>query len=417
MRKIYILFILLITTLIVSAQQPDYNPYSPVDMSTKDWRLAVHSFYNNHNNSNYLTNEFSFAINDSKYIDEELKNRQMNKIKGDVTAGRSSLAGFGIWLNSQKKENNIFYYLGLDSQQILDGILDPDLIGLALYGNKHYAGQNLTISKSEYTNIYFNRIKAGIGKTIGNNDYKHTLSAVVGFTIGQNFNYLNIAEAQLYTQTDGDYLDIDIQAETQMADTSWANVFTINGMGASVDLHYSLYKEQDFFIAVNLHNLGFIQWNKNPYTASIDTSFHFEGSTNQQVPDDFSKDKLRKLIFPNASTSSFTKSLDFDIQFTAGKYFQNGEFYVGINTTFYPSLISSYRAELFATWNIKNRLSLTPIFAYSSFNKVNIGLAMGVKIWKSISLRAGSSYFNSAFNSQSPVGQGGFVSIVFIPSP
>lgn len=418
MQKIYSLILILFTTLSINAQQATYNPYFPIDNSSKDWNFAAHTFYDNHNNSNSLTNEFSFALNNSKYIDEELKDRQMSKLDGSILIGRIFRGGFGVWLNSKKTKNTCFY-IGMDFQEVLDGQVDPNFVGVLMYGNKRYAGENLHISNTEYTNTYFNRLKFGMGKTFGDNQIKHTISGLLGFTIGQNHDYLNVQSADIYTQIDGDYLDMAIQAETQLADTVWGDLFTVNGLGASADLRYSMYKEKDFFLAININNLGFVNWNGSPFTASSDTNFRFEGiendsASNNQIPNNFSQDNLRDLIFKNPSSSSFTQILPFDINITAGKYFSNGKFYVGINSTFYPTLIAAYRAELFATWNIKDKFQLSPIIGYSSYQKVNIGLSVGVQLWESLYLRAGSSYLNSMFNTDAPAGQGGFISVVFV---
>jgi len=417
MNKVYTL-LLLVFTLSLNAQQANYNPYFPWDNSAKDWKIAAQIFYDNHNNSNSLTNEFASALNKSEYLSEDIKDNQISKLDGQVLVGRTFKGGVGFWLNS-KKEKGPFNYIGMDSQEILDGQIDPDFIGLVMYGNKKYAGQTINMTNTEYKNTYFNRIKFGMGKTFGSESVKHTVSGILGFTIGQNNDYLKVNNASVFTQLDGDYLDLAIQAETKLADTVWGNVFTINGMGASIDLHYSAHKEKNFFIAVNIHNLGFVNWNGAPFTASADTNFRFDGiendsTNNDQIPDDFSQDKLRDMIFKNPSYSSFTEALPFDINLTAGKYISDGKFYIGLNTTFYPTLIANYRVELFGTWNIKNRFQITPLFGYSSYNKLNMGIALGVQLWESLYLRAGSSYLNSMFIANAPAGQGGFISIVFV---
>jgi len=406
-------------SLTVNAQQPDYNPYFPVDKSKTDWGMAAHVFYNNHNNSNSLSNEFTSAYNQSQYISPELKERQMNELNGAVLVGRTYRGSMGLWLKNKEKQHAPFFYFGVDFQEVLDGQVDEDFVGLVLYGNKRYAGQELNISHSEYTNTYFNRIKLGMGKTFEKGEIVHSLTGTIGLTFGQNFDYFNVSNATLFTQTDGEYLDMAIQAETKLGDTVWGNIFTVNGLGASADLHYSLHKDQNFFLALNIHNLGFVRWNGGPFVATADTSLRFQGldndsTNNEQIPSDFSPKGLRNLIFKNPDNTAFTETLPFHINFTAGKYFSGNRFYVGVNTHYYPNLISAFRAELFATWNIQEKYQITPIIAYSSFRKVNVGLAVGAHLWNSLSIRIGSSYLNSMFIKNSPAGQGGFVSLVFV---
>jgi len=153
MQKIYILLSLLCFAFMGIAQQVDYHPYFPQKINADEWKFATHAFYNNHNNSNSLTNEFSLSLNNSEFISDEMKDQQINLLDGPVLVGRNSSAGFGAWLNNQ--HNHFFYYIGLDAQQVLDGQVNPNLVGLVFYGNKPYAGEQLDVSNTEYYNIYF----------------------------------------------------------------------------------------------------------------------------------------------------------------------------------------------------------------------------------------------------------------------
>lgn len=419
MKKISALFSLIILAIIGYSQAPNYNTYFPESLNSTNWNFAAHTFYDIHNNSNYLSNEFSFALNNSEFIDDAMKQRQIEKLKGSVLAGRTSKAGLGVWFRNRKKENNLFYYFGLDAQQNLYAEVDPNLIKLVLRGNKPFAGSNLKIVNTNYNNVYFNRIRFGMGKSIIKDKTTHTFSAILGLTDGQNLDEVNLKTASVFTEENGDYLELDVQAETQRGNTAWGNLFTINGLGASVDLHYSVLKEKDFYFALNINNIGFINWNQSPFTASVDTSLSFTGIQNDtnnldEIPSDFSTDNLRDIVFENPNTSSFMQALPYGINLTAGKFLKEGKFYLGLNTHLYPSPIFNYRAEVFATWNMKNKFQLTPIIAYSSFAKLNVGLAIGVEFWDSFHIRAGTTYLNSMFISDAPVGQGGFISLVFI---
>lgn len=419
MKKSVLLLSFILFAAIGFVQTPNYNPYFPQGLNSKDWKFAAHTFYDIHNNSNYLSNEFSFALNNSEFIDESMKERQIDQLKGSVLAGRTSKVELGVWYRNSNKENNLFYYVGLDAQQNLVAEVDPNLIKLVLNGNKPYAGTPLIIENTNYKNIYFNRIKLGLGKSLATNETTHTLSAIFGVTDGQNLDEINIESASVFTEQNGDFLELNVVAETQRGNTAWGNLFTINGLGASVDLHYSILKDKDFYFAVNINNIGFINWNKSTFSANVDTSFSFTGIQNDtnnldEIPNDFSTDNLRDIVFENPNTSSFLQALPYDINLNAGKFIKEGKFYIGMNTHLYPSAIFNYRAEFFATWNMKNRFQLSPIIAYSSFAKLNVGLAIGFELWETFQIRAGTSYLNSMFISDSPVGQGGFISLVFI---
>jgi hypothetical protein len=214
-----------------------------------------------------------------------------------------------------------------------------------------------------------------------------------------------------------------VQAGTQASDTVWAGVFDINGLGLTFDLAYSVHKEQDYYFAISAKNLGFIHWNGNTFTASIDTAFRFEGisldttsGANGNVPGDYSYRNLRRLLFKDPDGSSFTKGTPLILNLSGGKYFAGGRFYAGMNAWFYPSLAANYKVELFATFNHRSVFQLTPILSYSAYQKVHVGLAAGLRLGNDLLLQAGSQYLDSFFIGGQPAGQGGFFRLVFNPS-
>ncbi|OYT15042.1 MAG: hypothetical protein B7C24_15135 [Bacteroidetes bacterium 4572_77] len=400
-------------------QQAFENTYAPVLHKNKDWKLAAHTYYTQDNNSNYLSNEFSYALNNGQFIDSDSKDQQMSKIEGPIRAQRLSDGGFGVWINQAKKEKPFYFYAGMDVQQVMDAEIHENFFGLALYGNKKYAGEKISFSNTQYANTYFNRLKFGLGKTINSQGLIHSFSGILAFSIGQNYSYYLINEAHLFTPVDGDYLELDINAEAQLGNTTWGDIFTINGLGLSADLYYAVLKEKQFFASIKIHNLGFVHWNKSPFSALIDTNYRFDGLSNdssqsQEIPENFAQQDIRDLIFPNPDHSSFNKMLPLDIKLSAGKYLMQGNLYIGTKIDIYPSLIANYRAELFATWYLKPQLQLTPIISYSSFNKLYLGFAFSWQIKEMIYIKAGSSYLNTTFNPASPVGQGGFLSLTLV---
>ncbi len=389
-----------------------YYNYYPTDINKTEWKLCGHLYYQTHNNSDQLTNEFAQAVNNSEYLSHEFKMKQLAKLDGSSYVNRLSKGAMGFWLRKEK----LSWYIGMDFQQVLDGRIDEDLTKLMLMGNAPYAGQTLDFEKTDYMNVYFNRLKLGLSKTIDKKSAQHTISGLVAFTIGQNYNDTELSSGFAFTEVNGEYLDLSIQAQTQMSDTVWADIFTFAGYGASLDLDYSFLKKENFFIHLGFKNMGFVNWSKAPFQSTADTSIHFSGideDGENNIPNDFSESSLRNLIFKEVDGSSFTKLLPYNFHLSAGKYFAQSKFYVGVNTVFYPSLHYNYRAELFLTWNIKDLVRVSPLLAYSSFNTFNYGLAAETTLWEKLSIRAGSSYLNTAFDKESPLGQGFFLSLVF----
>ncbi|MEZ5145718.1 MAG: DUF5723 family protein [Bacteroidales bacterium] len=416
--KVGIWMILMIWAGNVLAQMPGYTPYFPTSQNNAGWKYNLRAFYSDDANSNHFTNDFFAAVNSSELLTDEMKDDQINNLNGQTFTGRIRQSGLDAWFNSKQKPGSMFYYFGVDFQNVLDSQLDSDLIRILLKGNKPYAGQTLYINNSEYLNQYFNRIKGGVGFYFGSGEVVHAVSAKLALSIGQNYDQVGVSGSSFYTHPEGDYLDLSLHAETQAADTSWGKLTDINGLGVSTDLYYSIQKEKDFYAGICIQNLGFISWSGNPFVASMDSTFRFSGISNdttgnQDIPTNYSYDNLRRLIFDNPDDSPFTESLPMILNLSAGKFFSEGKFYAGLSAYYYPSLISNYRLEVFGTWNLKDQIRITPIVAFSSYSKINYGLAADWHISEHIILRAGSTYLNSYFSKTAIVGRGGFVSLQF----
>lgn len=412
MKKLTILLFSICFTSAVWAQESLYYTYFPTDIYQTDWKLGGHLFYQTHNNSDQLTNEFAKAVYNSEYLSHDFKLKQLANLEGSSYVNRISAGNMGFWLRKEK----ISWYIGMDFQQVLDGRIDEDLTKLMLMGNAPYAGQSLKFEKTDYMNVYFNRLKLGLSKTFDKEDRQHSITALAAFTVGQNYNYTELTSGAAFTQENGEYLDLSIMGETQMSDTVWADLFTFAGYGASFDLDYSFLKKDQFFLNIGIKNLGFVLWNKAPFQSTADTSIHFTGLNEEgenEIPVDFSESSLRDLIFKEVDGSSFSRGLPYHLHLSVGKFLAQSKLYIGLNTLLYPSLHYHYRAELFLSWNIKNALRLSPILAYNAYQSFNFGLAAETTLWNKLSIRAGSSYLNTTFNKESPLGQGFFVSLVF----
>jgi len=302
----------------------------------------------------------------------------------------------------------------------LDTYLDKDLIKLLMLGNKAFAGETLSATDSKYKSLYYNQIKGGMGHVFSIGKSIHHLSWNLSLNLGQNYNYLQINNSSLFTDPFGDYLDIVARAGTKLSDTVWAEVYEVKGYGGSIGAEYSFSIPGNIYTGISIQNLGFINWSGNTFSGEIDTSFVFEGfavdtvqTQGTTLTDDFSTDGIRRLLFKNPDYSAFNTTLPLSIKFSAGKYFAGNRFYTGLNCTYYPSLSADLMFEFFATWNYKNTLYLTPLIAYSSYEKVNYGLSIGINIHNRVSIHAGSVYLNSMFSNEEILGQGGFVRLTY----
>ena len=421
MIRLIIINIILISSISLFSQNKlDYPYYPEYPSNNTDWKWKASFYWNEDVNSDALTNEFAGQINKSGYIDQSLISDQVENMNDKVLTGQLRDIGFEAYINSSKNPGNKYFHIAVQHQMNLDTYLDDGLLKLILMGNKPFAGQTISIPNSSYTGLYFNQLKFGMGYiTTSSSGGYHQFSWDVGVTLGQNYNDLQLQNSSIYTHPEGDYLDIEASIQTKLSDTIWAEVYQVNGIGLATDLRYAYTKPGDFNIGIDLNNLGFIAWAGNTYNGSFDSTFTFNGigidsTGNGNIPDDYSSDGLRNLIFKDANSESFVTSVPINIRLTAGKFFSNEKLYAGIKAAYYPMLSAKFMMEGFITWNYNNKLFVTPLVMYSSYAKLNYGLGLGWKIHDKFHIQLGSAYLNSMFKNDGLLGSGGFIKLVFV---
>ena len=421
MNRLLYIFLISFLANVSFAQVEMQSPYFPdTREDNTDWKWKAVANWNEAVNSNAFSNDFVKAIDKSRFLDDQLIDDQLANMGDKTHAGQIRSIGGRFYLNSNKKPGKQYLFFGIEHQHFLDTYLDKDLLALFLKGNKPFAGETLTAPNSKFYNIYFNQLSGGMGYKFGNEDVKQQLQWGVAFNIGQNYDYITLENAVFYTDPDGEYLDVALSAEIKLSDTVWAEFYEVKGIGLSGELLYSYTKADDFHFDVSFKNLGFVRWNKNAFSGTIDTSFVFNGLENDTVdsgggslPSDFDKNALRRLLFPDAGTGSFNTVLPLKVGFSAGKFISGGKFYLGVKGEYYPFLKAPLMLEAFGTWNVKDIACISPVLLYSSYGKLNFGLSLGANITKNLRLDIGSSYLNSMFSNSSLAGQGGFVKLGF----
>jgi hypothetical protein len=152
-----------------------------------------------------------------------------------------------------------------------------DAFNVIFYGNAMYAGDSAHFDGSSFLGITFRQLQLGWQKSFGQKDAPWSIFVGVSFLQGITANDLTVTKGNLYTEQNGEYVNLNSDFQYWTSDSTAAQLSNFKGIGASGDvvLSFPLGKKGNFKFAIN--DLGFIRWSKLSKGYAGDTSIHFEG--------------------------------------------------------------------------------------------------------------------------------------------
>jgi hypothetical protein len=296
-KLIFLLF--LIPTL--SYGQQDYQGNLIFDRGTDEQRTFILDGALEYQSTG-VNMDFVNAFLFNKVIDNDLKDQVSGNLttlnrfgfqwQGGIAVEQLAdtlLGGRGKWM------------IGLQNRNLAGIRFPKDVFDLAFYGNAGFAGQEASLKDIQFDQYRFNQLYFGFER-IWEKESQPTFVGGMAFSLyqGVSHTHLEFGRGSLYTEELGQYLDLDMQMELNATDTNNTSAFSINGIGAGLDLHLELRSKVTFSLDVS--DLGIISWNNRSVFYKQDTSFRFNGyeATNildleNGLPDIANEDSLMEL--------------------------------------------------------------------------------------------------------------------------
>ena len=161
--------------------------------------------------------------------------------------------------------------IALQHKHLAYSSYNKNLAQLALYGNATLTGENLSLAP--FNTSYYRYSELAFGFRF-HEDFHLTTSVI----LGHQFANIQTNTANFYTAENGSYIDYDLSLEVHYTDTTFADIFDNRGLGAAFGLYYEQEKE-DFLIRLSANDIGFIRWDDDCTNLYIDTTYHFDGIT------------------------------------------------------------------------------------------------------------------------------------------
>ena len=229
--------------------------------------------------SNALTIDLASTYFRNEFINDGVKNVVSDKLETSNRFG----AGFNYELNYRYHPDSIFgltnsfYQIGFRDIFHLDARFNNDVFELYFRGNKKYAGKKADLGNFEFKQLFYQQLNFAFGHYFTKFDNTFEYSIGLNFNKGHKLLTIQAFDASLFTQEDGEYLDLDADIAIHRNDSAKNDKIAFNGIGGSIDFYFKWTDKKNRSLEFKAQNLGAIVWNKQSAFIEADTAFRFEG--------------------------------------------------------------------------------------------------------------------------------------------
>ncbi|MBK5284631.1 MAG: hypothetical protein JJE25_04460 [Bacteroidia bacterium] len=422
MRKLFTLIFLL------SAACESYSQFDSRLSGFPDF--SPHEFYPGKRNvclsseyyfgSNGITNEFFNSYFLNRYINDELKNKVINRLGNSnnrLGAGFNTSLYF-TYKTKQLNNVNKLFFAGISNRNFAEWLFSRDLFTLLFKGNKSYAGKTADFDATHFRLYQYQKMTWGT-MNVTDDVSKVSYGFSGSLLIGQQLQDINVS-GNLFTSDNGEFLDLRANGNLHASDSAHSSLASVNGLGVSGDLFFHYNVSELFKISFSVNDFGLMKWNDKTSLVSVDTNFHFEG-VNVNDLFDFSDS-----VFTNSSLSdsaqaeqflTHRKTQSYSVVLPARAaleltYLLNDS---TVSLTLRDEVMSgdAYRnlATLRLGWKATGKIILSFEASYGGYGNLNAGIIASFLVKKNYSLTIGSHAVNGFIAPAFSTSQGAFVSL------
>ena len=229
--------------------------------------------------SNALTIDLASTYFMNGFITNEMKDAVSSKLKSKNQFG----AGFRYEFSYRHRPDSMFglensyYQVGFRDIYHLDSRFNKDVFELYFRGNKNFAGKSADLGNFEFKQLFYQQLYFMFGHSFNRSENKFEYAIGLNFNKGHKLLAIEANDASIFTQQDGEYLDLNTELEIHRSDSAKNDKIAFNGIGGSIDLYFKWTDKKNRSLEFKAHNLGMIAWNKQSAFITSDTSFRFEG--------------------------------------------------------------------------------------------------------------------------------------------
>jgi len=351
--------------------------------------------------SNVFPNSFYTDFYKGGYLTEEVKQTAANKLKSINRFGGDADLGllFRHQLDTVFKQTGWSYTFRVAERRHLNLEMTKDFFNVGFFGNAMYENQTAKLAKFQFDFISYQQISLGLEKSIMIKENRHQVGIMASYLNGRNAQRALISKANLFTATDGEYLDLEIAGKYNRTDTLKNKQLIPNqakGAGFSADLYYQLVTKENHKLQISVLDFGYIYWKNSAIAYNYDTLFRFDGINiaNLITINDslikLSTDSLLDLGKRNSNKSFKTVlpawlNINYCHNLIPGKFTLNFIGRYRFNDVYLPFIAVG------GTYYFNQNTNASFSIGYGGYGNLNYGIMFQQRIWKYFTIGLGSN--------------------------
>ena len=256
-------------------------------------------------NSNALTTELVNKFIYGGYISTSVKDRVKRKLAYSDRVGGDVDYGMNVtWKpDSLFHKKNLSVNFSMKDRLHYDAGFSRDFFKVVMYGNKSFAGE--TADLGNFTLNVLRYQQARISLEWEGDTARGSYGVSASFLKGEKNLAIDADRASLSTSSDGTKIDLDLAMLMRQTDTAHTGIGAFNGYGVSTDFFYEfpyLTWYNEGILRMEVNDLGFMQWNTNSVYYKVDSSYHYDGVSINNILD------LKEHTLPSGNPDSIIKN-------------------------------------------------------------------------------------------------------------
>lgn len=353
-------------------------------------------------NSNAAPNGIPFSLLFNNPITDKVKQRGLDRLKTNLKYEDNLNTGVTYRRYLPKLDAQVFFQYKFRSMRNLHA--PKDAYHVIFFGNAPFENMRADLSNIRFQNYIYNQLTVGLRKQFKYGKTGVNIGAAMSLLQIINQQNIETKESWIFTGPDGEYLDFKYDLTFNAAKEGAVKYTEWNGLGGSGELYIDVYQKDNWKVALNISDLGFMRFKDNDkkdpvsYSGTKDST-RFAGIVLPSLTqitgltfDTLNVDSTLRALLPTKSNREYRLFIPFTFNVAVAKYVNlAGQRFV-ISAGLQYKHLKEYNVYGYGKINylFHKNMSVATSFGGGGYSRFNLGIEYGLA-FKYIDLTLGSA--------------------------